>query len=352
MPIRHKAIAGAALAASLGLAGAALAQSTSPSATLPNLDATGRPVTGQAERRPGAPAQQTVNPTPMAPGSQANQAPGMGGGAVRSADPASGQAGPIGGQAAGERATQSANPTNMPPGSRAGQAPGMGWGQAGNAAAAGENPTNMPPGTRAAQAPGMGGGAPTRRAAPADPASPQGGPAAQMPAERTPSQAAGPLPGSRNPIVDPARPPTTAADIPGLQGNRNAPFTHQGMGASGAQTPATGPAVGREPSRPEPTIGATTPGLPAEGGGTAPALAPTDNAYVPPSTVSPDTPPLPGANSFTEGQAAARIADAGFIDVQALRLDEQGVWRGRAMRNGRLTGVALDFRGNVVATAP
>jgi putative membrane protein len=59
---------------------------------------------------------------------------------------------------------------------------------------------------------------------------------------------------------------------------------------------------------------------------------------------------VPGANSFTEGQARSRIGDAGFTDIQDLRLDDQGIWRGRALRGGQQTGVALDFQGNVVAT--
>jgi putative membrane protein len=79
---------------------------------------------------------------------------------------------------------------------------------------------------------------------------------------------------------------------------------------------------------PGPATGATTPGTATEGGGRL----------------------TPGANSFTEGQARERISDAGFNDVQGLRLDEQGIWRGRAIRNGQQTGVALDYQGNVAAT--
>lgn len=78
--------------------------------------------------------------------------------------------------------------------------------------------------------------------------------------------------------------------------------------------------------------GATTPGPVTEGGGMPGAVL------------------VPGANSFTEGQARSRIGDAGFTDIQALRLDDQGIWRGRALRGGQQTGVALDFQGNVVAT--
>jgi periplasmic protein CpxP/Spy len=55
----------------------------------------------------------------------------------------------------------------------------------------------------------------------------------------------------------------------------------------------------------------------------------------------------PGANSFTEGQARSRIEAQGFKNVSDLRKDEQGIWRGKAMRDGASTNVMLDFKGNV-----
>ena len=61
------------------------------------------------------------------------------------------------------------------------------------------------------------------------------------------------------------------------------------------------------------------------------------------------TPPLPGANSFTEDQAKNRIQDAGFSDVSKLTKDDQGIWRGQANKDGKSTTVALDYKGNVVA---
>jgi hypothetical protein len=96
--------------------------------------------------------------------------------------------------------------------------------------------------------------------------------------------------------------------------------------------------------------GTTTPGAPAQGGGGA-----SDSSAPPAATTQHTEPrtgnaPVAGANSFTEGQARSRISDAGFGDVQELRLDDQGIWRGRASRNGQPTGVALDYQGNVVAT--
>lgn len=59
-------------------------------------------------------------------------------------------------------------------------------------------------------------------------------------------------------------------------------------------------------------------------------------------------PPLSGANSFTEGQARDRIVKAGFEDVQSLKKDDQGVWRGQAKKGGQQVSVGLDYRGNVV----
>ena len=61
--------------------------------------------------------------------------------------------------------------------------------------------------------------------------------------------------------------------------------------------------------------------------------------------------PQPGSNSFTEGQACGRMEDAGFKDVIGLAKDDQGIWRGRAVRNGSPTSVALDYRGDVFGAA-
>jgi len=102
--------------------------------------------------------------------------------------------------------------------------------------------------------------------------------------------------------------------------------------------------------------------------GFAVAQTTTPPADTPPAATSPDTtaapakpdtamnktgtetqkPPLAGANSFTEGQARDRIAKAGFEDVQQLKKDDQGIWRGQAKKAGQQVSVALDYRGNVV----
>jgi protein CpxP len=56
-----------------------------------------------------------------------------------------------------------------------------------------------------------------------------------------------------------------------------------------------------------------------------------------------------GANSFTEGQARSRLEDAGFTAIEGLAKDDQGFWRGRAMQNGQVNEVAMDFRGRIAA---
>ena len=58
--------------------------------------------------------------------------------------------------------------------------------------------------------------------------------------------------------------------------------------------------------------------------------------------------PVAGANSFTEGQARSRIEKMGFADVTDLKKDNNGVWRGRAMKGGQMVDVSVDFQGNVI----
>jgi hypothetical protein len=58
--------------------------------------------------------------------------------------------------------------------------------------------------------------------------------------------------------------------------------------------------------------------------------------------------PVAGANSFTEGQAKSRIESRGYSNVTDLKKDDSGVWRGKAMKDGKSVDVSLDFQGNVV----
>jgi hypothetical protein len=57
--------------------------------------------------------------------------------------------------------------------------------------------------------------------------------------------------------------------------------------------------------------------------------------------------PVAGKNSFTEAQAKSRIEKAGYTAVDGLKLDDQGVWRSTATKDGKPVGVSLDFQGNV-----
>ena len=60
--------------------------------------------------------------------------------------------------------------------------------------------------------------------------------------------------------------------------------------------------------------------------------------------------PLKGANSFTETQAKDRIIAAGYSNVSGLQKDADGVWRGTASEGAKAIKVAVDFKGNVVAS--
>ncbi len=59
--------------------------------------------------------------------------------------------------------------------------------------------------------------------------------------------------------------------------------------------------------------------------------------------------PVPGRNSFTQSQAARRLAEAGYTKVSGLTKDRQGIWRGKAEKDGNPTAVSLDYQGNVTA---
>ncbi len=58
---------------------------------------------------------------------------------------------------------------------------------------------------------------------------------------------------------------------------------------------------------------------------------------------------MPGRNSFTQAQAATRIAAAGYTQVTGLKKDNRGIWRGQAQKDGSPASVSLDYQGNVTA---
>jgi hypothetical protein len=57
--------------------------------------------------------------------------------------------------------------------------------------------------------------------------------------------------------------------------------------------------------------------------------------------------PVSGANSFTQGQAKARIESRGYANVTSLAKDNNGLWRGTAIKDGKSINVTLDYQGNV-----
>lgn len=61
--------------------------------------------------------------------------------------------------------------------------------------------------------------------------------------------------------------------------------------------------------------------------------------------------PLKGSNSFTEAQAKDRVIAQGMDGVTTMTKDGDGIWRGTAQQAGKPVQVAVDYKGNVVATS-
>lgn len=57
-----------------------------------------------------------------------------------------------------------------------------------------------------------------------------------------------------------------------------------------------------------------------------------------------------GANSFTEGQVKSRLEGAGLTNVTDLKKDADGIWHGKAMRDGKSVTVGFDYKGNIAAS--
>jgi len=74
---------------------------------------------------------------------------------------------------------------------------------------------------------------------------------------------------------------------------------------------------------------------------------PMDNpSVVPPSS---ETPPVAGANSFSEAQARHLIESKGYTGVSALMNDRHGIWYGTASLGAARVHVYVDYKGNVSA---
>ena len=121
-------------------------------------------------------------------------------------------------------------------------------------------------------------------------------------------------------------------------------------------TPA--PAVSNPPAV-APGPGVTTPVVPGAGTttGTTPPLSSNNNSSTtPPAVTTSQAPsktsaaPVKGRNSFTQREATRRIAAGGFTQVSGLRKDRDGIWRGKAMKDGASVNVFCDYQGNVGAS--
>ncbi len=131
------------------------------------------------------------------------------------------------------------------------------------------------------------------------------------------------------------------ADEPDRQHTR-----HRNTGGTANPTPSAQTPDNRAPAR---TRAATVPALRPDPpirrqpGGNAPSGVNASGQ----ATIVPLSALERGANSFTEGQARTRLEGAGLTNVTALQKDDQGIWRGKAMRSGQSVTVGFDYKGNI-----
>lgn len=143
------------------------------------------------------------------------------------------------------------------------------------------------------------------------------------------------------------------------------------FGTAFAQTTRTNPSAASSTST-LPSSSATSPNSPcASTNPTSPCFAaksprnpcydaanpnkPCSTTTTPSSLSSPEPLPLPAAKpqletrAFTEDQAKAQIEAEGYSSVSRLRRDAEGIWRGKAEKDGLQVNVTLDTRGKVTA---
>ena len=125
--------------------------------------------------------------------------------------------------------------------------------------------------------------------------------------------------------------------------NPSSPAMTVAPGTATAPAPGAGTSMGTETGTSNGTMmkpAVTDPkaGVDAASGNTNQAVVTTDaNAMQ----------PAKGANSFTAGEAQRRIEKEGYATVVDLKKDDDGIWRGHAMKDGASTGVWLDYKGNI-----
>ena len=57
--------------------------------------------------------------------------------------------------------------------------------------------------------------------------------------------------------------------------------------------------------------------------------------------------PVSGANSFTMSEAKSQIQAKGYAHITGLKKGKDGVWRGKASKDGQSGPVSVDYQGNV-----
>jgi hypothetical protein len=57
--------------------------------------------------------------------------------------------------------------------------------------------------------------------------------------------------------------------------------------------------------------------------------------------------PVAGANSFTRSEAKSQIEAKGYTHVTGLKKGKDGVWQGKATKDGQAGPVSVDYQGNV-----
>ncbi len=128
----------------------------------------------------------------------------------------------------------------------------------------------------------------------------------------------------------------TGTNATGTNPGANAPDGTPGNPPGTALGRATDRTLGTNATGANPGVAIS--GTNAAGGDTNQAVA-TTNANAPQ--------PAHGANSFSMGEAQRRIADHGFQNVNGLHMDDGGVWRGTATKDGQQVNVWLDYKGDV-----
>ncbi len=136
--------------------------------------------------------------------------------------------------------------------------------------------------------------------------------------------------------------------------------TATGTSPSTAPGAAPGTTMGNTGGTMGTTGGMGTTGRPVPGVTTnTPAqLSPSNNSSTTPSAVTTSNAnnktagaPVKGRNSFTMGEARRRLEKGGFTQVTGLKKDNDGIWRGKAMRGGASVDVYCDYQGNVGAAS-